>query len=112
MTDRHEVTTPDLGIGTSLGEDVTSLKLGGARNKREVAAMIALVESRDIDTLSTRHMTHVGIVTGNDDTNSGLVIFHDAETKRTTQHVLPHGEGRKPKLVNSVIERNYFWLQA
>ena len=52
-------------------------------------------------------MTHVGVMTGDDDTNSGLVIFHDSETKTTTQHVLPHGEGRKPKLVNSVIERNY-----
>ena len=63
--------------------------------------MIALIESGDIDTLGTRHMTHVGIMTGNDDANGGLVI----------QHVLPHGKGRKPKLLNSVIERHYLRLR-
>ena len=72
-----EVLAPYDFVDTRLGEDVGSLIVGWTCYKPEYLVVVALVEPRD--PLCAGHVSHVWVVTCDDDSAGSLIVLKDAD---------------------------------
>ena len=74
-----EVLAPHDLVNARFGEDVSSLIVGGACYKSKHLVVVAFVEPCDINPLCAGHVSHVGIVTSNDDPACSFIVFKDTD---------------------------------
>ena len=66
--------------------------------------MITFIEGGDVNTLRARHVTHVGVMTSHNDTDSSLVILHDVQRELAIHYAFPQIQSRQTKLIDGVIK--------
>ena len=53
--------------------------VGWTGDKTKDLVIVELVEPCDIDPLCTGHITHVGVVTSNDDPTGGFIVLENSD---------------------------------
>ena len=79
QTKSAKVFAPHNLDNATLGEDICSLIIGWTSDKTTDLVIVAVIEPRDIDPPCTGHISHVGVVTGNDNPASGFIVLENTD---------------------------------